>query len=203
MGGETNVLALDGAGEAVFSSDLSSSLGAVSGTLSEDASSSSAASRSATKVLSASSRLVVVPDPDHGGYDGGASGNGVTESVVNLKIAQYCREELEKYLFVDVCMTREDDSYVSLGDRLDFAVGHNADLMVGIHNNALMSSSAHGSEVIVPNDSSWYYDENHVVGMELGQMILDQLTSLRLSVSNGVYWRDATAPTTSATTTAR
>lgn len=191
-GVETDALVMDADGEIVSTDDLSGALEEASEGSSGGAAALSANSRSATKVPSASSPLVVVLDPGHGGYDGGAGGYGVQENIINLKIAQYCREELEKYLFVDVYMTREDDTYVALGDRVDFAVNHGADLVLSLHNNSSTSSAPHGSEVIIPNVSTWYYDETHVVGKELAEKVLDQLTSLGLSISQGVYWRDCT-----------
>ena len=191
-GVETDALVMDADGETVSADDLSGALDEAAKGSSGGVMALSANSRSATKVPSASSPLVVVLDPGHGGYDGGAGGYGVQENIINLKIAQYCREELEKYLFVDVYMTREDDTYVTLGDRVDFAVNHGADLVLSLHNNSSTSSAPHGSEVIIPNDSTWYYDETHVVGEELAEKVLDQLTSLGLSISQGVYWRDCT-----------
>ena len=192
-GVETDALAMDADGEIVSADGLSGALNEVSKGLSDDVMVLGAGSRSATKIPSATSPLVVVLDPGHGGYDGGAGGYGVQENYINLRIAQYCRDELEKYLFVDVYMTREDDTYVSLSDRVDFAVNHGADLVLSLHNNSSTSSSPHGSEVIIPNDSSWYYDETHVVGEEFAEKVLGQLTSLGLSVSQGgIYWRDCT-----------
>ena len=38
----------------------------------------------------------VIIDPGHGGSDGGAAANGLVEKNLTLKIAQYCKEELEK-----------------------------------------------------------------------------------------------------------
>ena len=133
-----------------------------------------------------SSRLIVVLDPGHGGYDPGASGNGVQESTVNLKIAQYCRDELSEYQNVTVLMTRESDVYVSLQDRVDYAVSNNADLVVGIHNNSATVSSANGAEVIVPRAG-----EYHEIGEDLGNLILDQIEALGLE-RRQVYSKDCT-----------
>lgn len=41
--------------------------------------------------------LVVVIDPGHGGYDPGTVAGGLVESNLNLKIAQYCAQELRTY----------------------------------------------------------------------------------------------------------
>lgn len=52
--------------------------------------------------------LVVVLDAGHGGYDTGATGNGLQEKQLTYKIAQYCKAELEKYNGVSVYMTRSN-----------------------------------------------------------------------------------------------
>ena len=58
--------------------------------------------------------IVVVLDPGHGGSDPGASGNGLREKDLTLKIAQYAKQELEKYAGVTVYLTRSSDSYEQL-----------------------------------------------------------------------------------------
>ena len=131
--------------------------------------------------------FVIVLDPGHGGEDGGAGGYGLSEKDVNLRIALYCRDKLQQIPGVTVYMTRYDDSTVGLQDRVDFAVNHNADLVVSLHNNA---GGGSGSEVIVPNSSTWYYDETFRTGNELGTVILNKLTALGLGVHQGVYSRD-------------
>lgn len=191
-GVETNSLSVGPDGVLISTDDMEAALEEASKPSSDDISMFAAGDRSASKVPDASSPLVIVLDPGHGGYDGGAGGYGVQENIINLKIAEYCKEELEKYLFTEVYLTREDDEFVSLGDRVDFAIDHEADLVVSIHNNSSTSSSPHGSEVIVPNDSSWPYEGFHDDAEALGEVILSHLTALGLSISQGVYDRDCT-----------
>ncbi len=130
--------------------------------------------------------LVVVLDPGHGGSDGGTSHNGLIEKNINLKIAQYCRNELQRYNGVTVHMTRNSDVAVGLEERANLAKRVGADVFVSIHNNASGNPSANGSEVIVPLNGS---------GTELGYKILDQLASLGLtkrSVYDKSYESDPT-----------
>lgn len=139
-----------------------------------------------------SSDFIVVLDPGHGGYDGGAS-SYVTEKGINLEIAKACRDELLQYAGVQVYMTREDDTFVSLSDRVQFAVDHDADLVVSIHNNSSTSSAPRGCEVIVPREGNWYYEETFVTGNQLGEKILSKLEALGLPrTGNGVYDKDCT-----------
>ena len=51
---------------------------------------------------------VIIIDPGHGGMDGGAQANGVTEKDVNLAVSLTLRDLLSQQGF-HVIMTREDD----------------------------------------------------------------------------------------------
>lgn len=99
--------------------------------------------------------LIVTLDPGHGGKDSGATqkwnGKTAMEKEMNLKIGLACREELNKYAGVKVYMTRDNDTYLGLSDRVKYAQSVNADLMVSLHINSADSSSARGELVIVPN----------------------------------------------------
>ena len=131
-----------------------------------------------------SGNVVVVLDPGHGGTDSGALGNGLQEKDLTLKIAKYCKEELEKYSGVTVYMTREDDSY--LGDRIGDAASDianrvnkakewGADLLVSIHIN---SGGGQGVEVYYPNSN--YNATIGKEGEDSAQKILDELLKLGL-----------------------
>ncbi|MBN2016997.1 MAG: N-acetylmuramoyl-L-alanine amidase [Candidatus Cloacimonetes bacterium] len=91
----------------------------------------------------------IVLDPGHGGKDPGAVGRiiGLQEKDIVLKIAKKVKNLLEQNLDVKVLLTREDDRFVSLGDRTDFANENQADIFVSIHCNAAYNTKANGSEV--------------------------------------------------------
>ena len=133
-------------------------------------------------------QVVVVLDPGHGGNDGGASANGLTESALTLSIAKYCKAALQQYSGVTVYMTRESDVYVDLKARTDYAKSVGADAIVSIHINSADASSANGAEVWYPNNSS-YKNELHGSGASLSQSILNKLTALGLS-DRGIKTRD-------------
>ncbi len=184
------VYSLDAAGNVTSSDSVESALtqkGALAGTtLLGTQSSDSLTSLSTTPV-------VVAIDPGHGGNDSGASSNeGVTEASLNWKIANYCKAELETYDNVSVILTRSETELPTLPTRVARAFNAGASLFVSIHLNSSGSSgtTASGSEVWVPNDSSYNYT-THTVGTALGQRILAQLTALGLS-DRGVKTRDAT-----------
>ena len=143
-------------------------------------------------VYKAGGGLVVVIDAGHGGYDGGAEStfNGVTysEKYMNLKIAQACRDELQKYYGVTVYMTRDDDTFVKLEDRTAYAKSVGADVFVSIHNNSSESGSANGATVFYPNSN--YNASIGSTGKGLAQSILNNLTQFGLK-DNGVQTRDS------------
>ncbi len=130
---------------------------------------------------------VVVLDPGHGGSDGGASANGLVEKNLTLKIAQYCKEELEKYAGVTVYMTRSTDVAVDLEERVQKAKSWGADVFVSIHMNSA-SAAAQGAEVWYPNSS--YNSEIHNNGQKLASEIEKELVSLGLA-DRGVKIRNS------------
>ena len=130
---------------------------------------------------------VVVLDPGHGGSDGGAAANGLVEKNLTLKIAQYCKEELEKYSGVTVYMTRSTDVAVGLEERVQKAKSWGADVFVSIHMNSA-SPAATGAEVWYPNSS--YNSEIHNNGQKLASDIENELVSLGLA-NRGVKIRNS------------
>ena len=143
-----------------------------------------------------SGNIVVALDPGHDAWDAGARGNGLKEEELTLKIANYCKEELEQYSGVSVYMTRTTAAcpYGIWGvgcieKRVQAAANAGAQIFVSFHLNAATSSSANGAEVIVPN-KSWKAEVGSE-GAELGQAILDELVKLGLS-DRGIYSKDTT-----------
>ena len=80
----------------------------------------------------------IVIDPGHGGKDPGAIGpNGTWESVVALAVSQRLAEQINKTQDMRAFLTRSDDSFVPLRDRMEIARERKADLFVSIHADAL------------------------------------------------------------------
>lgn len=81
---------------------------------------------------------IVVIDPGHGGKDPGAiSVSGRYEKDLNWETALKVVALLENEPNLSVKLTRNDDTYVALNDRVEFANNLNADLYLSIHANAL------------------------------------------------------------------
>ena len=133
--------------------------------------------------LMAADEVVVALDPGHVGKGlNGASGvNGTREQDCTWKIAQYCREELERYQGVSVVYTLTPDSAVSGNElqlRVNNAVAQGADVLVSLHLNAA-NGYAYGAEVYVPYDAS-YNSSTHAVGEALAKRIIAELEGLGL-----------------------
>lgn len=97
--------------------------------------------------------FVVVLDPGHGGEDPGAIGPGGTyEKDVVLAIARQAKALLEQDNRVIVFMTREEDVFIPLGERVRKARSVNADVFVSIHADAFTRPDARGSSVYALSD---------------------------------------------------
>ena len=143
------------------------------------------------------SNVIVVLDPGHDSSHAGASGYGVKEQEATLKIAQYCKQELEQYYGITVYMTREgaecpypETIGVSNGNvrdiekRVQWAAEKGASSFVSFHLNSSTSSSPKGAEVYYPSSSS--------DGKSLAQKIENELVSLGL-YNRGVKKNDTYA----------
>lgn len=96
---------------------------------------------------------IIAVDAGHGGSDPGASGNGLIEKNITLDVAK----RLETYLAnggYKVVMTRTDDTYINLDDRVKYALDHGADIFISIHVNSFSGASANGTETYYYNGGS-------------------------------------------------
>jgi N-acetylmuramoyl-L-alanine amidase len=83
-------------------------------------------------------RPLVVLDPGHGGIDTGTRGSGgELEKDVVLAFAQTLREKLESSGKFRVAMTRSEDVFIPLGERVRFARSRSAGLFISLHADAL------------------------------------------------------------------
>ena len=77
---------------------------------------------------------VIVLDPGHGGIDPGtSSADGVTEKDVVLAFAKSLKAKLEATGRYEVYLTREDDTFLPLRERVEFAQKKGAGLFLSIH----------------------------------------------------------------------
>lgn len=97
--------------------------------------------------------FVVALDPGHGGRDPGAEADGETEAALVMDFALELRAAL-RTRGVGVAMTREDDSFVRLEERMTRARAAGAGLFLSLHADALPSGQAAGATVYLWNPAS-------------------------------------------------
>jgi N-acetylmuramoyl-L-alanine amidase len=91
-----------------------------------------------TKLVSPpDTRPLVVIDPGHGGVDNGTQSGEETEKNLVLGFGLALRDRLEKSGKYRVVMTRTDDTFIPLGERVKIARNLSAALFVSIHADAL------------------------------------------------------------------
>lgn len=90
---------------------------------------------------------VICVDAGHGGHDPGAHGiNGLLEKDACLDMARELARALRES-GAEVLMTRDDDVYVSLDQRIEFANTQGCDLFISIHcNSTPRRNSASGTQ---------------------------------------------------------
>lgn len=102
-------------------------------------------------------RPTVVIDPGHGGIDNGTQAStGETEKSLVLAFALALRDRIEKDGRYRVVMTRTDDTFIPLADRVHVARNNGAALFVSIHADALprREGDAQGATIYTLSDKA-------------------------------------------------
>jgi N-acetylmuramoyl-L-alanine amidase len=106
---------------------------------------------------STDARPLVVIDPGHGGLDTGTHApSGETEKAIVLDFSLQLRDKLEKSGKYRVAMTRSDDHFTPLAERVRMARAAQAALFVSIHADALAhrDSEAHGATIYTLSETA-------------------------------------------------
>lgn len=119
-------------------------------------------------VMKESEQKIVLIDPGHGGFDGGAQSKaGTIEKGINLEISQKLKADLEGKGY-KVVMTREDDDGLyskgktikekkreDLKKRCEMKKETNCDIFLSIHQNMFAQSKCYGAQAwYASNDKS-------------------------------------------------
>jgi N-acetylmuramoyl-L-alanine amidase len=103
----------------------------------------------------ADNRHVVVIDAGHGGVDPGAiSLGGVYEKSITLGVAQEIEHQLTASGRYKVVMTRTDDTFVRLRERVAIARQVDADLFISIHADSLNDHSIGGMSIYTLSETA-------------------------------------------------
>ncbi len=99
-------------------------------------------------------RITIAIDPGHGGEDPGAIGRrGTYEKDVVLAIAKKLKARIEAEPGMRAMLTRDDDYFVPLKERVQKARRVQADLFISIHADAFREARAHGSSVFALSEN--------------------------------------------------
>jgi N-acetylmuramoyl-L-alanine amidase len=101
-------------------------------------------------------RPVVVIDPGHGGIDNGTQSGSEMEKNLVLGFGLALRDRIEKGGKYRVVMTRTDDTFIPLNDRVKVARNASAALFVSIHADALprREGDAQGATIYTLSDKA-------------------------------------------------
>ncbi len=98
---------------------------------------------------------VIVLDPGHGGVDPGTRGvNGVDEKEVTLAFARAVARELRKSDRYRVFLTRTDDRFVPLRERVRMAQARDADLFISLHADSIADPKISGASVYTLSETA-------------------------------------------------
>lgn len=106
----------------------------------------------ATEIIPPLYDFLVIVDAGHGGKDQGASFEGVLEKDINLQVALKLKAALES-LGIDVILTRDDDTYLTLEERAALANETNANFYISVHCNY------YGEDLAVRGFEVYYYQD--------------------------------------------
>ncbi len=123
-----------------------------------------------------SGKKKVVIDAGHGGSDAGAIGGDIYEKDITLDVSKRVEEILKKKGY-QVLMTRDDDTYVSLQDRVAVSENFTPDIFVSIHVNSSVRPEITGVE------THYYHQES----MSLAQTVHSSFASAVQSPNRGLF----------------
>ncbi len=100
-------------------------------------------------------RRTVVLDPGHGGIDPGATGvGGIREKALTLEIAQDLKRVLEASGRYHVVLTRTDDSFIRLRERIQIARQARGEIFLSLHADALSDTNFRGMTIYTLSDKA-------------------------------------------------
>jgi len=133
--------------------------------------------------------LVIAVDAGHGGEDPGASGpDGTHEKDVTLAIARELAARINAEPSMRAVLTRPDDHFVPLRERIHRARRAQADLFVSVHADAVPDHSVSGASVYVlsargatSEAAKWLADRENAADL-VGGVSLDDKDNVLASV---------------------
>jgi N-acetylmuramoyl-L-alanine amidase len=123
----------------------------------------------------------IILDAGHGGKDSGAIGkNGTLEKTMTLQTALLLQKKLEK-AGANVILTRTDDVFISLSNRLKSVFEYPADAFISIHYDSSSDPTANGMTI-------YYYDNER--DKPLAKSLYSQLSTISTMKHRGIRFGD-------------
>ena len=98
---------------------------------------------------------IIVLDPGHGGQDPGAiSPGGIQEKQITLTMAKTVAATLNATGRYDARLTRGDDRFIKLYDRVKIARNADADFFISIHADSVGNNTTRGASVYTLSDTA-------------------------------------------------
>lgn len=171
--GNRLVLDLEAASEQLFEAAL-----AEQATSTASTTSSPAKNGDKQTAQKAEDRFTVVIDPGHGGIDGGANGvSGTLEKDVTLAFSRELRDQLNKSADLDVILTRDDDAFLRLDERVRLAREKSADLFISIHADTIRLKGISGATVYTVSDQA---SDAASAALATRENLSDQLAGIKI-----------------------
>jgi len=105
--------------------------------------------------LPIATRPLVVIDPGHGGIDSGAeAAGGIKEKDIVLAFALKLQQLLVASGRFDVALTREDDTFLRLEERVALARSNKADIFISIHADSFQQPEIRGASVYTRDENA-------------------------------------------------
>ena len=130
----------------------------------------------------ASKPFTVVLDPGHGGIDGGARGmKGTEEKNVTLGFARELRGLLAANPNIRVILTRDEDLFLPLAERVRIARQHEADIFVALHADTIKAHGLRGATVYTNSDTA---SDDLALAVARNENLSDAVAGLAVETQN-------------------
>jgi len=108
-----------------------------------------------TSEVTATSRPLILIDPGHGGIDGGAkTPDGIEEKTLTLAFARQLQKVLIASGRFDVALSRDNDSFMQLDERVQLARTNKADLFISIHADTFEDPAIRGASIYTRDEQA-------------------------------------------------
>ena len=126
--------------------------------------------------------FIIALDAGHGGVDPGASGaSGTLEKDVVLAAVEALKAELESRGNYKVVLTRGDDNFITLKDRVRAGRAGKADLFISLHADSVSDASVHGASIYTLSETA---SDSVAAELEESENASDIISGVDLSGEN-------------------